>query len=172
MRSIGLLALGFLLCSWGNPGAAAAPQLEPREARATLVLVEKAERRLSLIRDEVVIRTYHVALGGDPTGPKRREGDSRTPEGHYKIDFKNQSSRFHLSLRVSYPDDRDRARAQSENVSPGGDIMIHGLPNGLGWLGASHLAYDWTDGCIAVTNAEIEEIWSLIDVGTPIEIRP
>jgi murein L,D-transpeptidase YafK len=105
-------------------------------------------------------------------GYKQREGDGRTPEGRYAIDFKNPRSRFHLALRISYPDASDRDSARRRGVPPGGDIMIHGLPNGLGWLGKYHLWRDWTDGCIAVTNGQIEEIWASVDVGTPVEIRP
>ncbi len=154
------------------PAFAAGPPLASEGKRATLVLVEKAERRLSLYREDQLIKTYTVALGGNPVGSKERQGDSRTPEGRYTIDLRNDASRFHLSLRISYPDNADRARAAASGVSPGGDIFVHGLPNGYDWLGAAHRARDWTDGCIAVTNAEIEEIWSLVAIGTPIEIRP
>lgn len=140
--------------------------------RATSILVEKQQRRMTLLRNGTPLRTYNVSLGGDPLGHKRQEGDGRTPEGAYKIDFKNQRSRFHLALRVSYPEAADRDQARRRGVSPGGDIMIHGLPNGLGWFQYWHLSRDWTDGCIAVTNGEIEEIWAMVDVGTAIEIRP
>ena len=99
-------------------------------------------------------------------------GDGRTPEGAYAIDFKNARSRFHLALRISYPNAADRASAQRRGVPPGGDIMIHGLPNGLGWLAGLHLWRDWTDGCVAVTDAQIGEIWPLVDVGTTVEIKP
>jgi murein L,D-transpeptidase YafK len=149
-----------------------APPLAAADQRATRVVVEKAARRMVLERDGAVQRTYHVSLGADPTGHKAREGDSRTPEGTYAIDFKNARSRFHLALRISYPNAADRVTAQKLGVSPGGDIMIHGLPNGLGSLGSLMLERDWTDGCVAVTNEQIEEIWSLVDVGTPVEIRP
>ncbi len=148
------------------------PQLVAPAARADLVVVEKSARRLSLLRDGKLLRTYNVVLGSDPTGHKQREGDGRTPEGFYKIDFKNQKSRFHLSMRVSYPNAADRQHARQQGVSPGGDIMIHGLPNGLGWLGRLHRARDWTDGCVAATDAEIEEMWALIDVGTAVHIKP
>jgi murein L,D-transpeptidase YafK len=151
---------------------AAAPALKPADARVTRIVVEKAARTLTLFRGDTVVASYRVALGDDPVGAKEREGDSRTPEGRYRVDFKNTASRYHLSLKISYPDAGDRARAAAAGVSPGGDIMIHGLPSGYGWLGASHRAHDWTDGCVAVTNTEIEEIWSLVDVGTPIEITP
>jgi murein L,D-transpeptidase YafK len=118
------------------------------------------------------VRVYDVALGEEPVGPKEREGDGRTPEGLYVIDGRNPQSRYHRSLRISYPGPEDAARAAKLGVSPGGDIMIHGLQNGLGWIGALHRTHDWTRGCIAVTNDEIEEIWDLVPDGTPIEIRP
>ena len=147
------------------------PTVTP-DTRATSILVEKQSRRMTLLRDGAPLKIYDVSLGRDPMGHKRQEGDGRTPEGVYKIDFKNQRSRFHLSLRISYPKAADRAQALQRGVSPGGDIMIHGLPNGMGSLGALHLKSDWTDGCIAVTNEEIEEIWAMVDVGTVVEIKP
>lgn len=162
------LAFAGALLVTGSLNAAPAPAGE----RATRILVEKSARTLSLLRNGTIIKSYRMALGGNPVGTKRREGDSKTPEGRYKIDFKNNASRFHLSLRISYPDAEDRKQAAAAGAPPGGDIFIHGLPNGLGWLGAAHRARDWTDGCIAVTNEEIEEIWSLVETGTPIEIRP
>jgi murein L,D-transpeptidase YafK len=113
-----------------------------------------------------------IALGGSPVGPKEQEGDRRTPEGDYTIDGKIRRSHFHLALHVSYPDAEDRSPAGTHGVLPGGDIMIHGLPNGLGWLGDWHLLRDWTNGCIAVTDQQIEEIWALVDTGTLIRIRP
>ncbi|WP_186400748.1 murein L,D-transpeptidase family protein [Stappia sp. P2PMeth1] len=137
------------------------------------VLVEKAERRLHLVDAAgTVLKSYTIALGRDPIGPKQREGDGRTPEGRYTIDWRNPNSAYHLSLHISYPDAADRRRAAERGEDPGGMIMIHGLRNGLGWLGALHHYADWTDGCIAVTNEEIEEIWRLVPNGTPIEIRP
>jgi murein L,D-transpeptidase YafK len=148
------------------------PPMAPANARANAVIVEKAARRLTLLRDEKVLAVYETALGSSPAGHKQREGDGRTPEGAYAIDFKHPRSRFHLALRISYPSAADRDSAQRRGVPPGSDIMIHGLPNGLGWLGRFHLARDWTDGCIAVTNAEIEEIWTLVDIGTKVEIKP
>jgi murein L,D-transpeptidase YafK len=148
------------------------PALAAIENRATSILVEKQARQLTLVHGDKVIKTYRVALGGDPTGPKQREGDSRTPEGDYNIDSKNRRSRFHLALHVSYPSAEDRTRAAQRGVPPGSDIMIHGLPNGLGWLNGVHLFRDWTDGCIAVTDAEIEEIWALVDTGTSVRISP
>jgi murein L,D-transpeptidase YafK len=119
-----------------------------------------------------VLRTYRIALGGAPVGPKEQQGDRKTPEGKYVISGRNLHSQFHRSLRISYPNAADRARARRLGVSPGGDIFIHGLPNGMGPIGAAHTARDWTDGCIAVTDEEIEEIWKLVANGTPIEIKP
>jgi murein L,D-transpeptidase YafK len=147
------------------------PELVPEPERADRLLVEKRARRLTLLRDGRVLRRYVVALGPSPIGDKEREGDGRTPEGRYAIDFKNERSAFHLSLRISYPDAADRDAARRRGVLPGGEIMLHGLPNGLAIIGPLHRAIDWTDGCIAVTNGEIEEIWAMTDVGTAIEIR-
>jgi murein L,D-transpeptidase YafK len=148
------------------------PQSAPPQERATLVLVEKQARRLSLMRHGETLKAFDMALGGNPIGHKQQEGDRRTPEGRYVIDFKNARSRFHLALRISYPDDRDRERARARSANPGSDIMIHGLPNGLGWLSQIHLLRDWTDGCMAVTNSQIDEIWAMVDVGTPVQINP
>jgi murein L,D-transpeptidase YafK len=144
----------------------------PADSRATSILIEKQARRLTLFKNDAALKTYAVSLGGDPIGQKQQEGDKRTPEGRYAIDFKHPKSRFHLALRISYPNDEDRTRARRRKTAPGGDIMIHGLPNGIGWLGGLALQRDWTDGCVAVTNAQIEEIWSMVDVGTAVEIRP
>lgn len=148
------------------------PELAPAEQRVSRVEVDKAARRLKLLRGNEVIAAYDVSLGADPVGHKSREGDGRTPEGVYFVDSKNQRSRFHLALHVSYPNADDRNIAQQLGVSPGRDIMIHGLPNGLGWLGRLHLYRDWTDGCVAVTNREMNEVWRLVATGTPIDIKP
>lgn len=119
-----------------------------------------------------VLRRYKISLGKHPKGHKQQEGDERTPEGHYVISGRNFNSRYYLSLKISYPNLHDVAQAKARGVSPGGDIMIHGLPNGLGWFGTEHRRYDWTDGCIAVTNAEMEEIWRMVPDWTPITIYP
>jgi len=119
-----------------------------------------------------VIRTYHVALGRGGLEAKQKEGDARTPEGRYVIDSRNAASSYHKALHISYPDAADRRRAAQTGVSPGGAIMIHGLPNGMGLIGGAHRLYDWTLGCIAVTDSEIDEIWTMVPVGTPVEIRP
>jgi murein L,D-transpeptidase YafK len=119
-----------------------------------------------------VIKTYKVALGGDPVGSKIKAGDKKTPEGEYVIDSKNEHSRFHLALHISYPNAADRERARKLGVSPGGGVEIHGLEAKYAWVGSLHRQVDWTAGCIAVTNPEIDEIWPLVRVGTPVEIRP
>ena len=148
------------------------PALASTEEQATRVVIEKATRRLTLERNGQVLARYEVALGSDPVGQKAREGDGRTPEGVYSVDFKHPRSRYHLAMRISYPDARASEAARQAGVSPGSDIMIHGVRNGLGWLGGLHRERDWTDGCIAVTNAEIREIWSRVPEGTTVEIRP
>ena len=143
-------------------------QTEP----ADRVLIEKKERRLTLLSKGEVIKTYKIALGGNPVGPKERQGDNKTPEGTYIIDSRNRDSVYHLSLHISYPNEKDKKRAKELGVSPGGDIMIHGIKNGLTWVGASHAEVDWTKGCIAVTDEEMEEIYKLVPNGTIAEIRP
>ena len=133
--------------------------------KADQVVVVKSQRTLTLLSRGKVIRTYKVALGGAPVGAKEQQGDHKTPR-------RNSKSRFYKSIHVSYPKEQDQQKAAKDGTSAGGDIMIHGLPNGFGWLGAAHRGMDWTDGCIAVTDAEIDEIWDLVADGTPIEIRP
>ena len=153
-------------------GAHLNPHPLPSNAAANRVLVEKSARRLSLLRDGIILKNYRVALGHAPVGPKEQEGDQRTPEGTYLVDFHKADSDFHLALHISYPEQRDIDRASAGGTSPGGDIMIHGLANGKGWIGAFHRLTDWTAGCIAVTDFEIEEIWRAVADGTPVEIRP
>ena len=140
--------------------------------KADRILILKSERKLTLYREGRTLQTYLVALGGSPEGDKKCQGDQRTPEGTYRIDLKNPASRYHLSLRVSYPDAADRAEARRRGCPPGGDIFIHGLGKGFAHLGKLHRTTDWTLGCVAVTNEEIAEIWKAVDVGTVVEIRP
>lgn len=164
----------FILC--GVVGAplrlAAASAALPTAARADKVIVLKKERKLLLVHSGEVLKTYRIALGSHPAGPKMYSGDHRTPEGNYVIDRRNPKSQYHRSLHISYPDAADIARARKRGKDPGGDIFIHGLPNGQGWIGKAHTMMDWTLGCIAVTDEEIEEIWRVVPDGTPIEIRP
>ena len=148
------------------PAAASAP------FSADSIVVDKSDRQLTLYRDGSPVRRYLVALGQQPVGDNVRQGDMRTPEGLFRIEARNPRSRYQLALRISYPDAAHAARARALGVSPGGDIMIHGLPTRQAWVGAAHRDFDWTEGCIAVTNAEIEEIWSAVPVGTPIHIKP
>jgi tetratricopeptide (TPR) repeat protein len=139
---------------------------------ADKILIEKKERRLTLISKGQILRQYKIALGGNPNGPKERQGDNKTPEGTYVIDSRNQDSRYHRSLHISYPNEKDIKRAKDLGVSPGGDIMIHGIKNGFSWVGDMHKEIDWTKGCIAVTDEEIEEIDKLVPNGTIVDIRP
>lgn len=160
----------FVALRWRR--SAAAPPSAAVEAAADLVEIFKGARRLELKRGGTLLRRYRVALGFSPLGHKEREGDGRTPEGDYRIDARNPQSAFHLSLRVSYPGASDKAHAAKLGVSPGGDIYIHGLPNGLRKLFVRHPAKDWTTGCIAVTDGEIREIWSLVPTGVRVVIHP
>ncbi|MEM8765868.1 MAG: L,D-transpeptidase family protein [Pseudomonadota bacterium] len=139
--------------------------------KASRILVDKSERTLVLFSSGKPIKSYPVSLGRNPVGHKRYEGDKRTPEGIYIIDGKNPNSAFHLSLHISYPNERDKRIARERGWDPGGAIVIHGLPTGLIKTSAKY-EKDWTDGCIALSNAHIEEIWGLVDEGTLIEITP
>lgn len=153
-----------------------APRAPAPTTRAALaadsIVVEKAAHRLTLFRAGAPVRSYFVALGRNPRGDKERRGDGRTPEGLFRIESRNPQSRYYRSLRISYPDRAHRARATALGADPGGDIMIHGLPNGKGSVGAAHREFDWTEGCIALTDQEIDEIWLAVADGTPIEIKP
>jgi tetratricopeptide (TPR) repeat protein len=143
-----------------------------QKGTADKILIEKKERLLTLFSKGKVLKVYKIALGGNPNGPKERQGDNKTPEGTYVIDSRNKDSRYHLSLHISYPNEKDKKRAKQLGVSPGGDIMIHGIKNGFSWVGDLHTDVDWTKGCIAVTDEEIEEIEKLAPNGTIVEIRP
>ena len=140
--------------------------------KADLIKVDKSDRQMQLLRSGEVIASYQIALGDAPEGHKMQEGDERTPEGRYVIDWRNPKSSYFLSLHISYPDANDKARAKAAGVSPGGDIMIHGQLNGFGMMETGLQKFDWTNGCIAVTNAQMQEIWGAVPDGTPIEITP
>jgi murein L,D-transpeptidase YafK len=161
-----LLRASAVAAMLSTANAADVPTLADR------VLIEKSARQLTLLDHGKVLSTYKVALGRNPIGPKERQGDGRTPEGFYTIDARRPDSGYHLALHVSYPNAQDRARASALGADPGGDIMIHGMRNGLGWLGALHRLKDWTLGCIAVTDDEMDEIWRAVPTGTTVEIRP
>lgn len=167
--------LALWLAACGPRAASAAPDPaipDTISLRADSISVEKGQRRMTLFLRGEPVRTYRIALGLEPVGPKLCQGDLRTPEGAYVIDARNPNSGFHRSLHVSYPGPDDIARAREAGCQPGGDIMIHGIKNGYGWLGALHADRDWTLGCIAVTDEEIEEIWSAVPDGTPVVIVP
>ena len=136
------------------------------------VVVYKQQRKLVLQSGGKEVRSYKIALGSEPVGPKIRQGDHRTPEGVYVLDGRNPNSHFYKAFHISYPSSKDVAAARKLGVSPGGDIMLHGLPKEYAWVGKAHTLHDWTDGCIAVSDEEMDELWNLIQVGTPIDIRP
>lgn len=139
---------------------------------ADSIVLDKSDRRLTMYHRGEVVKTYDVALGKNPVGPKMQRGDGRTPEGMYFIEGRNPGSKYHLSLRVSYPAQSDIQRAAKSGVTTGGDIMIHGLPPAFATVGALHRQQDWTEGCVAVTNEEIEEIWRSVPNGAWILIKP
>ncbi|WP_319530548.1 L,D-transpeptidase family protein [uncultured Cohaesibacter sp.] len=165
------LGLGLVVFLNASTQVDAAPSLKPHQARADAIVIEKAARSLTLLRNGKEISRYRVRLGFSPSGAKTEEGDGKTPVGEYRIDRRNDRSRFHLSLGINYPLPAQRAAAQQRGVSPGGDIFIHGQPNRIRGLGLS-IPFDWTDGCIAVSNREIEEIFSLVAIGTKVTILP
>ncbi|WP_245652344.1 L,D-transpeptidase family protein [Rufibacter tibetensis] len=132
----------------------------------------KSERRLMAYSGGKLVKTYRISLGKKPVGDKQFEGDNKTPEGLYTINDKNPHSGYHRNLGVSYPNASDRREAARLGKSVGGSIKIHGLPNKAPFLGKLHLLYDWTAGCMAVTNEEIEELYNSVAIGTPIEIKP
>jgi murein L,D-transpeptidase YafK len=169
--AISLAAVGIVIAAvaiWANAPARPLPD----GAKADLLVVEKGQRRLLAYWHGGLLRAYLVSLGRDPIGPKERQGDRRTPEGRYVIDGHNPASSFHRALHVSYPSVADVSRARSGGYDPGGEIMVHGIHNGLGWIGRAQRLVDWTVGCIAVTDPEIEELYRIVPDGTPIEIKP
>jgi murein L,D-transpeptidase YafK len=169
-RTLQVILSAFVILTITLAAPFASRTAEPVSVRADRVLVLKGKKLMMLMRGDEVLKKYEIAVGANP-GPKVRAGDSRTPEGDYVLDGRNPKSRFHLSIHISYPNEQDVQNAARRGVSPGGQIMIHGLPNGMGWVGALHSLLNWTNGCIAVTNEEIEEIWEYVVDGTPIRIE-
>jgi murein L,D-transpeptidase YafK len=176
-----LAAILVTACALGSARADSLPQAEPvvlrPQAAGTLpvvdrVVVRKGERRLLLMHGGEVVRAYHVALGLNPVGQKERSGDFRTPEGTYRLERRNPRSDYFLSIKVSYPNRADVRRARSRHWDSGGSIMIHGLPNYLKHEPDYYQSHDWTDGCIAVSNADMVEIWMLTPDAAPIDILP
>jgi murein L,D-transpeptidase YafK len=164
MKNLTLPFALLLLCCFSFPALAS--------TTADRVVVDKSERRLYLYQGEEVLRSYEIALGKNPVGHKQRRGDKRTPEGKYTLDWRNPQSRFYRAIHVSYPNERDRRRAAAKGVHPGGEIMIHGVPNRYRDGQEFFVGRDWTEGCIAVTNDDMTEIWALVADNTPIEIHP
>ena len=136
------------------------------------IVISKSAHTLSLMSGKTVLKTYRVALGRGSSGAKQFEGDNRTPEGKYIIDEKKTSTKFHKALHISYPNADDRAKAAKLGKSPGADIEIHGLPASFAWVGTTQHVLDWTAGCITLSNDEIDEVWKMVSVGTPVEIDP
>jgi murein L,D-transpeptidase YafK len=167
-----MIFLGVLVCFCWAFFSVGQSSVLAALAKADKVVVIKSKRVLMLMKDGEIFKAYKVALGRQPKGHKTRQGDRRTPEGRYVLDSRNPNSRYHLAIHISYPNASDVLSAQQRGVSPGGNIMIHGLPPESKSIGDLHSFLDWTDGCIAVTNSEMEEIWQFVSDGTPIEIRP
>jgi murein L,D-transpeptidase YafK len=166
-----LVGLGFIAASlYSPPVPIPDPPLPPLTGEVDRIVIEKAARRMQLFQDGKPVRTYVIALGFTPTGDKERQGDGKTPEGEFLIDRRNGKSAYHLSVGLNYPRPQDRERAAKGGYDPGGDIFIHGQPNAL--PESLKLKGDWTAGCIAVTNAEMREIWAVTPIGTTVEIRP
>lgn len=166
-----LLGLGFIAASvYSPPVPVTQVPPPPLTGQIDRIVIEKAARRMQLIQDGNPVRTYEIALGFTPEGTKLRQGDGKTPEGEFTVDRRNDESAFHLSIGIDYPRPSDRERAETGGYSPGGDIFIHGQPNAL--PDGLKIKGDWTAGCIAVTNAEIREIWAVTPIGTKVEIRP
>lgn len=171
-RAAVLLLFGFLayIIYDQNQTAPEPPELVPLTGLVDHILIEKSARKLTVFKDGEALRTYKIALGFSPSGNKIRQGDGKTPEGIFTINRRNPQSKYHLSIGINYPKPSDIARAKKDGIDPGGDIFIHGQPNGLGEL--STIASDWTAGCIAVSDTEIEELWRVVKNGTTVEIKP
>lgn len=167
IASLAIVALGGVL-TWANWPTSTLPE----GTAVDRVVVKKSARVLELYKGAQLVRSYPVSLGRRPIGAKEHMGDGRTPEGNYRLDYRKLDSSFHRALHISYPDLRDVAAARAKGADAGGLIMIHGMKNGLGWIGRIHRAIDCTDGCVAVTDREIEEIIRLVPDGTPISILP
>jgi len=161
VKKIGLVVLVLVIAGLG------AWRFWPRSA-----LPQDAKADLELYRKNLLLKSYTVSLGRHPTGPKQQQGDGKTPEGEYSLDYRKADSSFHRALHISYPGPADIAFARSHGIDPGGLVMVHGMKNGLGWIGRLHLVVDWTDGCVAVTDEEMDEIWRAVPDGTKILLKP
>jgi len=152
--------------------AAALPCVSVAAEKADLVLVDKSKRQLHLLHKNEIFATFPATFGGDTKGHKQQRGDGRTPEGHYILDWKNGNSGYYKSIHITYPDAADKAAAAKAGRDPGDNIMIHGQKNGYEWLESLARFVNWTDGCIALSNSDMDKVWEKVDPGTPIEIRP
>ena len=164
--------LGLVLWLGVQTYGLAGLQIPSGYEQADSILVVKSERKLYLLKAGRILRSFNISLGLVPTGPKRREGDFRTPEGSYRLEARNADSDYFLSIKISYPNAQDVARAHAQGIDPGGQIMIHGLPNEPKYDLRRYQGSDWTDGCIAVSNSDMVDIWLMTRESTPIEIRP
>jgi len=171
-RTYGLAipALVFALAILTILGITRSHSSTPLPVADTIVVIKHAHT-LTLFRNGRAITQYTVALGRGGLGPKENAGDNKVPEGNYRIVGRNSHSAYYRALHVGYPTPSQIAAARAHGVDPGGDIMIHGIRNGLGWLGPAHRLIDWTKGCIAITDSEMDQIWTAVPDGTPIEIR-
>ncbi len=166
-----ILATAVILICFSMPAFPAEPS-PAVDSPVDRIIVEKSRRTMTLLKQDREVRTYKIALGRDPVGPKIRQGDNKTPEGSYVVDYKVRNSIYHRALHLSYPNSADVERAKSLGVQPGGSIMIHGMNGKHLWMGDVQYLFNWTNGCIALTNREIEEVWDLVRPRTPVEIRP
>jgi len=157
-----IILIAFVLCSG----------MAHSEQTVDFVLVVKSESRLYLLSEGKELVSFKVAFGANPEGHKQEQGDERTPEGRYILDYKNPNSKYYKSIHISYPNAQDRENARKRGVNPGGDIMIHGQRNGYEGLSTFAQLFNWTDGCIALTNPEMDIVWDAVRTGTPIEIKP
>lgn len=162
---VSMLRLLFLVALFCQNLAWADPSVE-------LVRVLKSEHKLQLVSEGKVLREFKVALGSNPIGHKQQEGDGKTPEGIYILDYKKSDSAFYRAVHISYPNSTDIASAKARGVNPGGSVMIHGQKNGLGWLSFVNQRFDWTNGCVALNNSDMDILWAVIREGTKIEISP
>lgn len=165
-----LAALGLIVW-WGAQSGRPREHIQPSAVKVDKVIVQKTKHIMTLHEGDKIIRSYKISIGGGGLERKQFRGDNKTPEGLYIIDGRNEKSAFYRSLHISYPSPADTQNAKSQGRDPGDNIMIHGMRNGLGWIGSLHRLVDWTAGCIAVTDAEMDEIWTLVPNGTPIEIQ-
>jgi murein L,D-transpeptidase YafK len=174
-KRLWLIFTTVLFANCSNGQLSASPINESKssaENKADLVIIEKSKRLLSLYKSEKLLSSFHVSLGTNPVGAKEQIGDGKTPEGRYRLDNKKLDSNFYKAIHISYPNAKDLENAKNLGVSPGGDIMIHGQKNGYSWATLFTQRLDWTKGCIALSNSDMDLVWDAVDVGTAVDIRP